>query len=347
MATPYTVQAEDGVLVPGTGGQLSTSVASSNGGAVGGAYMDLGSYDREGFKVTIPQDSAGPCDLTIRYALGVNQTRPLMLNVNGEDQGLVVFTTTGLWSTWEDIGVTATLAAGDNEVALLIPTGAQGGVGQGPNVDQITALQQLPTLAPRPYGAGAYGRAPYEYYGYVNAAARGASQVVSANVPFFQVVVLGNIIMAGRSASGPAWLPFWITRQVGLEGSAVDSGTLSAAVERGMALRGAGVSEGTVAALVTLGLSLFGQAVVGAEAYVYNVKSHRELRGAGFSSFIGSKSVERDMAAIGGSEASSVAVLSPLWNCGTVKAAEWSCDISAGATWEDVTVGQSSWEGRR
>lgn len=203
-------------------------------------------------------------------------------------------------------------------------------------------------LAPRGYGAGAYGRAPYENFSYQYVAARGNSQVTKADVPFFLVLVWNDLDMTGVSTSGPATAEYHIDKLIALEGAGMSGpGMVSPGVERFLALRGTSESGGIAPAQVTLGMALWGQSLSGGEAYVYNVKSHRQLLGSSASLFIGTHQTIRPVNLRGVAFGEGTAVLSPLWNCGEVQASEWECADVAGATWEDVTVTQSAWQGRR
>ena len=157
---PVTIQAEDGAQAavidlgaPGTGpaGRSETRVVDAQNpdafgnfraGAAGDAYVDFGedAGDAVAFTVTVP--SAGAYTATIRYANGGDAARPLALSANDGAAKTLAFASTGGgdagWANWTDLTVELDLVAGVNAVRLAIPAAADGGVGSGPNVDQVT-----------------------------------------------------------------------------------------------------------------------------------------------------------------------------------------------------------------
>ena len=154
---PVTIQAEDEtqatVIDTGTGNtdRSFTRVVDAENpdafgnfrpGAVGDEYVDFGSDagDAIAFSLTVP--TAGTYTATIRYANGGAEARPLAVSVNDGAASNVSFAPTGSgdagWENWTDVTVDLTLAAGANTVTLTIPTAANGGVANGPNIDQIT-----------------------------------------------------------------------------------------------------------------------------------------------------------------------------------------------------------------
>jgi hypothetical protein len=161
---PVTLQAEDAAITdlgaPGTGpdGRAETRVVDVDNpdafgnfrpGAVGEQYVDFGEDpgDEVAFSVDVPAD--GTYTVAIRYANGSDETRPLALSVNGGAASNVAFASTvpatgggdAGWENWTEIEVEVALTAGTNEIVLAIPTAADGGTGNGPNIDQITVSQ--------------------------------------------------------------------------------------------------------------------------------------------------------------------------------------------------------------
>jgi alpha-L-fucosidase len=83
---------------------------------------------------TVSAASAGPAELTFRYANGTTVNRPMDIAVNGEvvaDE--LGFTPTGAWTTWQTSTATVPLRAGANTVRATATT-----AGGGPNLDQVS-----------------------------------------------------------------------------------------------------------------------------------------------------------------------------------------------------------------
>ncbi|MCA1807386.1 MAG: carbohydrate-binding protein, partial [Actinobacteria bacterium] len=152
---PITLQGEDATVndVGGTAQGAVTRVVDADNpddfgsireGAVGGAYMDFGTDAGDQITFNIDAPVAGTYTATIRYANGGTAPRPLDLAVNGAGQPQVPFVNApddGVndpWNEWLEQEVEVTLNEGANTFSLTIPTAANGGVGNGPNVDQIT-----------------------------------------------------------------------------------------------------------------------------------------------------------------------------------------------------------------
>ena len=154
---PIVIQAEDETLVTvldtGTGNldtSLTREVNAQNpdafgnyrAGAVGEAYVDFGTDPGDAISVSVNAPAAGTYEVTFRYANGGNATRPLEVSVDGGAASNVDFAPTGDgdagWVNWTDLTIELDLTAGQNTVNLAIPTAANGGVANGPNIDQIT-----------------------------------------------------------------------------------------------------------------------------------------------------------------------------------------------------------------
>ncbi|WP_251978440.1 carbohydrate-binding protein [Salinicola avicenniae] len=146
------IQAEDTTLVsidddsaPGSNG-LTRVVDADNPdalgdvlpGAIGDGYIDFGTNAGDAVTFQVTPDETGLYTATIRYANGGTGDRPLLLTVNGETPTLVSFPPTGSWSSWGEVSITVPLPATSNAVTLTLPSAAQGGVANGPNIDQIS-----------------------------------------------------------------------------------------------------------------------------------------------------------------------------------------------------------------
>ncbi len=154
---PVTIQAEDAEItdVPGAGpgnqivaltgtdtDAFGNTLGEDRTGFEGTGYVDYGNTvgDSAAFTVNVP--AAGVYTATFRYANGDSVARPLDLTVNGQAALQVSFAPTvgdgDNWNAWTDVTVELTLTEGENVVALTIPTVANGGVNNGPNIDQVT-----------------------------------------------------------------------------------------------------------------------------------------------------------------------------------------------------------------
>ncbi|MDQ7734296.1 carbohydrate-binding protein [Halomonas sp. SpR1] len=152
---PFTVQGEDAIVtdVGGTAQGAVTRVVDADNpddfgnfreGAVGDAYLDFGTDAGDQITFNIDAPAAGTYTATIRYANGGAAPRPLDLAVNGTAQPQVPFVNAAddgvndPWDEWLEQEVEVTLDEGANTFTLTIPTAPNGGVGNGPNIDQIT-----------------------------------------------------------------------------------------------------------------------------------------------------------------------------------------------------------------
>ncbi|MEZ0075156.1 carbohydrate-binding protein [Planotetraspora sp. GP83] len=134
-ATDY--QAEDGVL-------SAAGVFSNHLGYTGTGFVDYVNAAGGYIQFSVNATAAGAATVTIRYANGATDTRPLDVSVNGAVAASgVAFPPTTNWDTWVTKSVTVNLAAGANTIRLTGP-GATG----GPNVDKITVEQRIIDTAP-------------------------------------------------------------------------------------------------------------------------------------------------------------------------------------------------------
>ncbi|MGW4474439.1 discoidin domain-containing protein [Nonomuraea sp. NPDC004354] len=118
-------QAEDATL-------SQASVASNHAGYTGSGFVDYVNAPGGYVEWTVQAATAGPANLTLRYANGTTAARPLAIAVNGATTTRD-FPGTGAWSTWADVTLPTTLKAGANTVRATA-TGSTG----GPNLDKLT-----------------------------------------------------------------------------------------------------------------------------------------------------------------------------------------------------------------
>jgi hypothetical protein len=230
--TPIVIQAEDAARVaitdvPGTGTGAVTRIVTATtlddfgnfrAGSEGGAYLDFGTTPGDRAVFTVDAPSAGLYTATIRYANGGLAARPLNLTVNGAAASQIPFAPTSAvtpggepWEGWTEITVQVQFAAGANTFALTLPTAAQGGVANGPNIDRITFT---PLAAPQDTTADADGNlAVAALDGTVEPGEAGAVQFrltgVDADVVAFEISLDGGatrIPVTPVSEGGGSWL---------------------------------------------------------------------------------------------------------------------------------------------
>lgn len=115
-------------------------VQSTNGGFTGTGYADYQHINNDQISWTINVPQAGNYFLLFRYANGSSDLRPLDIYVNGQlhpygTPGL--FLSTGSWTTWSTVGVSAALQTGSNVIATKV-------IGyNGPNIDHLKVALPL------------------------------------------------------------------------------------------------------------------------------------------------------------------------------------------------------------
>lgn len=113
-------------------------------GYEGAGYLDMGNDvgDRASFSVTTTD--AGVYQLTIRYANGGVDARPMVLSVGGVQQTVQLPSTIPTpggtaasgWANWKEVTVDVTLAAGANSISLVNT------ITNGPNIDNVTVSRE-------------------------------------------------------------------------------------------------------------------------------------------------------------------------------------------------------------
>jgi hypothetical protein len=101
-------------------------VASDNSGYTGRGFADYQNASGDYVEWTVQAPAAGTYTLQFRYSNGGFGDRPLAITVNGGAAQTLSFPSTGWWTSWSVVGVTATLAQGANTVRATA-TGASGG----------------------------------------------------------------------------------------------------------------------------------------------------------------------------------------------------------------------------
>ncbi|WP_037569904.1 carbohydrate-binding protein [Phaeacidiphilus oryzae] len=158
-ATPQQLyQAEDARL---SGAVVGTGEAGYTGSGYADYQHDSGDY----VEWTVEAPAAGTYTLQFRYANASFTDRPLAVSVNGGEARTLSFPSTGWWTTWSVVGLTAELTAGANTVRATA-TGAGGG-----NIDWLgvtrgsvpTGMVQQASFAPAELGLTGPAYA-YDYF---------------------------------------------------------------------------------------------------------------------------------------------------------------------------------------
>jgi len=119
-------EAENGVVSQGV-------VESNHGGFSGAGFVNYDNVAGSSVEFKVNAATAGPQEVTLRFANGTAVNRPLDISVNGQlavDEQ--VFAGTGAWTTWQTVTLTLNLEAGENTVRAAATT-ANG----GPNLDYL------------------------------------------------------------------------------------------------------------------------------------------------------------------------------------------------------------------
>jgi Ca2+-binding RTX toxin-like protein len=114
-------------------------VSAAHGGYTGSGYVDYQNATGDAVEFTVQSASAGPHELSFRYANGGTSDRSLALSVNGQPvSGGVTFARTASWSTWGTATATVQLTPGANKVRVAAS-------GQnGPNLDSLSVASVTP-----------------------------------------------------------------------------------------------------------------------------------------------------------------------------------------------------------
>ena len=130
---PSTVfQAEDAFIYNGVKETI-------NGGYTGEGYCNLNNDTTSYVEWTVYAEKAGLQTLKFRYANGTTADRPMKIEVNGNAViSSLSFVSTGVWTTWQDVTISANLNAGVNKIraSSIVETG-------GPNIDYLEVTNAI------------------------------------------------------------------------------------------------------------------------------------------------------------------------------------------------------------
>ncbi|WP_110664702.1 carbohydrate-binding protein [Salinicola halophilus] len=106
-------------------------------GAINGSYIDIGSDAGDAIVFHADPSASGIYTATIRYANGGTGDRPMLVGSGEGATTLLSFPPTGGWNQWSEVTVSLPLRYGGTDVKITLPTAGEGGMPNGPNIDQI------------------------------------------------------------------------------------------------------------------------------------------------------------------------------------------------------------------
>lgn len=104
----------------------------TNKGFDGNGYVNLNNAEDASILFHLSSTKAGETTLSIRFANGSANARPMKLYLNNELHSTIEFASTGSWTHWQSTSVSLVLQAGINALKLASTT-SEG----GPNIDAI------------------------------------------------------------------------------------------------------------------------------------------------------------------------------------------------------------------
>ncbi|WP_110687598.1 carbohydrate-binding protein [Salinicola aestuarinus] len=151
LASSFVIQAEDPALVTildfGASDEPAlTRVVDADhpdaagnvrAGAINGGYVDIGSDPGDALVFHTQPSASGLYTATIRYANGGTGDRPMIVGSGEGATTLLSFPPTGGWNQWGEVTVSLPLRYGGTDVKITLPTTDEGGMPNGPNIDQI------------------------------------------------------------------------------------------------------------------------------------------------------------------------------------------------------------------
>ena len=108
-------------------------IESINSGFIGEGYANTDNVVGASVHYFVKATSAGNYTFTCRFANGSTTNRDGILLINGTASGIVSFGSTGAWTDWKTVTITANLTQGRNEITITAST--EGGLA---NLDVIT-----------------------------------------------------------------------------------------------------------------------------------------------------------------------------------------------------------------
>jgi hypothetical protein len=123
--TPTRVEAESGTC--------DGTIDSNHLGFSGTGFCNTTNAMGSTASLTLDAGSAGPTQVTVRFANGTTSDRPMSIALNGSTVvGSQSFPVTANWDTWATATVSLNLAAGVNTIVFTSTT-----AGGGPNLDYL------------------------------------------------------------------------------------------------------------------------------------------------------------------------------------------------------------------
>lgn len=129
---------EAGVYQAENGSMTNSAFEDKNGGFNGTGYVNFATDGESIVEIPVNVTVAGTYIVTLRYALGKDETRQLSFSSENTEAQVLSFGTTGDWTTWETMDVKLELAAGENVIKVSTVSG------DGPNLDQVALRLETP-----------------------------------------------------------------------------------------------------------------------------------------------------------------------------------------------------------
>jgi hypothetical protein len=123
--------AEEGVYQAEDGTMTNAAFEDKNAGFNGTGYVNFAGEGASIVEIPVSVATAGVYTLTIRYALGKDETRSLSVMTEKTSAQVLDFATTGAWTAWETKTLKVELPAGESKITVATVSG------DGPNLDQI------------------------------------------------------------------------------------------------------------------------------------------------------------------------------------------------------------------
>jgi hypothetical protein len=123
---------------------LSGTIETEHAGYLGTGFADLTNAVGSKVEKAVEATDSVTCNLTIRYAHGKTDSRPMQLFINGSlEISQIDFPPTGSFTTWDSVSVNVKLKKGNNKLSFVAINS-----GGGPNLDQLRLTASSASLSP-------------------------------------------------------------------------------------------------------------------------------------------------------------------------------------------------------
>ena len=133
------VASEDGVYQAEDGTMTHADFEDKNAGFNGTGYVNFATEGESVVEIPVNVATAGTYTLTLRYALGKEETRQLTVTTAQTAAQTLSFEYTGAWTEWKTMDLAVNLPAGESIITFATLSG------DGPNLDQIALNAEFTT----------------------------------------------------------------------------------------------------------------------------------------------------------------------------------------------------------